>query len=210
MILFSVALPICVAGWGVLRAAEILAEGAEDSKQVLFYEGCLKSTSLPSPVPFGTPALPPQCFVSVKWSVFCACLGGHTLSVFPLIFSRPFFPALVRGQICLPSIVCHLVGNAEVGEAAGLRYVRAVMHVFSRLSKASETSDCGEDLRVSSRSDDELILPVVSPEKLLVPWVWAAHSQSVLCPRLALRLPSPALLRDDLTAWHRPAAPSGA
>ncbi|XP_075298485.1 centrosomal protein of 164 kDa isoform X3 [Opisthocomus hoazin] len=38
----------------------------------------------------------------------------------------------------------------------------AELKTDSRLDagKASETSDCGEDLRVSSRSDDELILPV--------------------------------------------------
>lgn len=54
--------------------------------------------------------------------------------------------------------------------------MQAIMHVSFQLSKASETSECVEDLQASNRSDRELIQHMVSRQKSLVPWAWALHS----------------------------------
>lgn len=59
---------------------------------------------------------------------------------------------------------------------AELTHLQAIMHVSFQLSKASETSECVEDLQASNRSDRELIQHMVSRQKSLVPWAWALHS----------------------------------
>lgn len=112
-------------------------------------------SALPSPI-----SCPPSPVLYLCEVAFCACLVGHTLSVFPVIFSHLFFPTLERPDL---SSQYQLSSCWKcLGEAAGVRHVQAVTHISSQLSKASETSDCAEDLQVSNRSDRELIQPMVS------------------------------------------------
>ena len=88
------------------------------------------------------------------------------------------------------------------------------MHISSQLSKASETSECGEDLQVSNSSDRELLRPMVSHEKLLVPWVWASRFSGNAQPASATPTscsPTARLLNCEATTlqlWHRPATSS--
>lgn len=112
---------------------------------------------------------------------------------FPVILNHLFFPTLERPDLSSQYQLSSC--RKRLGEAAGVRDVRAVTRFSSQLSKASETSDCGEDLQVSNRSDHELIRPTVSHEKLRLPWAWAScsHLRQSSCP-------TPELLSDDLAA----------
>lgn len=95
---------------------------------------------------------------------------------FPVIPHHLFFPTLERPDLSSQYELSSC--RKGLGEAAGVRDVRAVTRFSSQLSKASETSDCEEDLQVSNRSDRELIRPTVSHEKLRLPWTWASCSTS--------------------------------
>lgn len=69
-------------------------------------------------------------------------------------------------------------------EAAGVGHVQAVISFSSQLSKAS---GCEQDLPVSKFSDQEVVQPVVSHQKLFFLWLWAPGSCGMVqCPPLTV------------------------